>query len=46
MDWRTMIIENPALAMALVLPVFALGAAMKIGITLMTKTGPPPDAED
>jgi len=41
MDFGQMIIDHPILAILTVLPLVALGAAIKIGITLFT--GPPED---
>ncbi len=43
MDWRQLIIEHPALAMASVLPLFAFAAAVKIGITLWNPGQVAPD---
>jgi hypothetical protein len=42
MDWRQLIIDHPALAMASVLPLFTFAAAVKIGITLWNPGQAPP----
>lgn len=43
MDWRQLIIDNPILAMLVVLPIVGFGAAIKIGMVLWT--GHEADAE-
>jgi hypothetical protein len=43
LDWRQLIIDHPALAMLVVLPIVGLGAAIKIGMVLAT--GRPDDAD-
>jgi len=43
-DWAQLIIDHPSLAILTVLPLVALGAVMKIGITLMTAPDDPVDA--
>ncbi|MCB9672226.1 MAG: hypothetical protein H6736_19820 [Alphaproteobacteria bacterium] len=46
MDWRQLIIDHPALAMATVLPLFLFAAAVKIGITLSTGWDAPVDDDE
>jgi len=46
MDWRQLIIDHPALAMASVLPLFAFAAAVKIGITLWNPGQAPREGQD
>ena len=41
MDWRQAIIDQPLLALLVVVPIAAFGAAVKIGVVLATGRRPP-----
>ncbi len=45
MDWRQLVIDYPAIAVLLVLPMFVLAAAIKVAITLMTGPEPSPSED-
>lgn len=45
MDWRQLIIEHPALAMLIVVPIVGVGALVKLGMVWITAHDAPEDPD-